>query len=84
MSDLPMGSTSNVIISIEGQGRNTERVDTVFCRGNALELLSVRRLRGRLLQARKLRATLAMPSFCRIASPQYKRSRTTCVHRSPI
>ena len=50
MSDLPMGSTSNVIISIEGQGRNTERVDTVFCRGNALELLSVTLLRGRLLQ----------------------------------
>jgi predicted permease len=50
MSDLPMGSTSNVIISIEGQGRNTERVDTIFCRGNALELLRVTLLRGRLLQ----------------------------------
>ena len=50
MSDLPMGSTSNVIISIEGQGRNTERVDTAFCRGNALEVLRVTLLRGRLLQ----------------------------------
>jgi predicted permease len=50
MSDLPMGSTSNVIISIEGQGSNTEKVDTVFCRGNALELLGVTLLRGRLMQ----------------------------------
>ena len=50
MSDLPMGSTSNVIISIDGQGRNTERVDMVFCRGKALELLGVTLLRGRLLQ----------------------------------
>jgi predicted permease len=50
MSDLPTGSTSNVLISIEGQGGNTERVDTIFCRGNALQLLRVTQLRGRLLQ----------------------------------
>jgi predicted permease len=50
MSDLPMGSTSNVIISIKGYVGNTERVDTVFCRGNALESLSISLLRGRLLQ----------------------------------
>jgi putative ABC transport system permease protein len=50
VSDLPTGSTSNVIISMEGQGRNTERVDTLFCRGNALESLGVTLLRGRLLQ----------------------------------
>lgn len=50
ISDLPTGSTSNVIISMEGQGRNTERVDTLFCRGNALESLGVTLLRGRLLQ----------------------------------
>jgi predicted permease len=48
VSDLPTGSTSNVIISMEG--RNTERVDTLFCRGNALESLGVTLLRGRLLQ----------------------------------
>jgi hypothetical protein len=45
-----MGSTSNVIISIEGRGRETERVDTVFCRGNAPESLRVSLLRGRLLR----------------------------------
>jgi putative ABC transport system permease protein len=50
VSDLPTGSTSNVIISMEGQGRNTERVDTLFCRGNALESLGVTLLRGRLLE----------------------------------
>ena len=50
VSDLPTGSTSNVIISMEGQGRHTERVDTLFCRGNALESLGVTLLRGRLLQ----------------------------------
>jgi hypothetical protein len=48
VSDLPTGSTSNVIISMEGQGGNTERVDTLFCRGNALESLGVTLLRGRL------------------------------------
>jgi predicted permease len=50
MSDLPMGSTFNVIVSIEGRGRDTERVDTVYCRGNALESLRVLPLRGRLLR----------------------------------
>jgi len=50
VSDLPTGSTSNVIISMEGQGRNTERVDTLFCRGYALESLGVTLLQGRLLQ----------------------------------
>jgi predicted permease len=50
ISDLPMGSSSNVVISIEGRGKDTEKVDTVFCRGNALESLSVPLLRGRLLR----------------------------------
>ncbi|MBV9497752.1 MAG: ABC transporter permease [Acidobacteriaceae bacterium] len=50
ISDLPTGSTSNVVISIEGRGDETERVDTVFCRGNALESLGVSLLRGRLLR----------------------------------
>ncbi len=50
ISDLPTGSTSNVVISIEGRVKETERVDTVFCRGNALESLGVSLLRGRLLR----------------------------------
>jgi putative ABC transport system permease protein len=50
MSDLPMSSTSNVIISIEGHGQETERVDTVFCLGNALETLRVVLLQGRTLR----------------------------------
>jgi putative ABC transport system permease protein len=50
ISDLPMGSTSNVVISIEGHGKDTERVDTIFCLGNALESLGIPLLRGRLLR----------------------------------
>jgi predicted permease len=50
MSDLPMGSTSNVIISVEGRGQDTERVDTVFCLGNAPDTLRVPLLHGRLLR----------------------------------
>ena len=50
ISDLPMGSTSNVVISIEGRGSDTERVDMLFCRGNALDSLGVSLLQGRLLR----------------------------------
>jgi len=50
ISDVPMGSTANVIISIEGRGKETERVDMIFCFGNALESLRVPLLRGRLLR----------------------------------
>jgi putative ABC transport system permease protein len=50
VSDLPMGSTSNVIISIEGRGQDTERVDTIFCRGEALQSLGITLLQGRLLR----------------------------------
>jgi len=50
ISDLPMRSTSNVVISIEGRDGDTERVDIVFCLGNALDSLRVSCLRGRLLQ----------------------------------
>jgi len=50
MSDLPMGSTANVVISIEGRGNDTERLDAVFCRGNALDALRVSLLHGRLLR----------------------------------
>ncbi len=50
ISNLPMGSTSNSVISIEGHAKETERVDTVFCLGNALESRRVSLLRGRLLR----------------------------------
>jgi predicted permease len=50
ISDLPMNSTSNVVVSIEGRAGDTERVDMLFCRGGALESLGVSLLRGRLLQ----------------------------------
>jgi predicted permease len=50
ISDLPMGSTSNVVISIEGHAGETERADTLFCRGKALESIGVSLLRGRLLR----------------------------------
>jgi putative ABC transport system permease protein len=50
LSDLPLNSTSNVVISIEGRDRETERVDMLFCRGNALEALYISLTRGRLLR----------------------------------
>jgi putative ABC transport system permease protein len=50
LSDLPVGSSSNVIISIEGHGKETQRVDMGFSLGNALESLGVSLLRGRLLR----------------------------------
>jgi putative ABC transport system permease protein len=50
MSDLPMGSTSNRVISIEGHGAATERVEIIFCAGNAFDSLRVPLVRGRLLQ----------------------------------
>src|SRR5262249_31673746 len=37
-------------ISIEGHGKETERVDMLFCRGNALEALHTSLMRGRLLR----------------------------------
>lgn len=49
VSDLPMDSTSNQIISAEGHA-TTERVETIFCVGNALRTLGVLPVRGRLLQ----------------------------------
>jgi predicted permease len=50
MSDLPMGSSSNRVISIEGHGAATERVEIIFCAGNAFYSLRVPLVRGRLLQ----------------------------------
>ncbi len=48
ISDLPMSSSSNVLLTAEGT-RHTERADTLFCLGDALEALRVRLLEGRLL-----------------------------------
>ncbi|MGI9073964.1 MAG: ABC transporter permease [Bryobacteraceae bacterium] len=50
ISNLPMGSTSNSIISVEGPGAARERVDTVFGIGNPLDSLRIPLLRGRLLK----------------------------------
>jgi putative ABC transport system permease protein len=50
ISNLPVDSSSNVIISIEGQASENERVDTLFCLGNALRSLRVSLLKGRLLR----------------------------------
>ena len=45
-----MGSTAKVVISVEGRGADTEKIDSVFCRGNALDALGLSLLHGRLLQ----------------------------------
>lgn len=50
ISELPTGSTSNTILSIEGRGGESERVDTFFCLGDALGSLGIRLLKGRLLR----------------------------------
>ncbi len=50
MSDLPMDSTSNVVLSVQGRGSDSERADTFFCRGDALASLRVSLLKGRMLQ----------------------------------
>ncbi len=50
ISDLPMASSSNVVISIEGHPGVNQRSDMLFCRGNALESLGVSLLRGRFLR----------------------------------
>lgn len=47
ISDLPLGSSSNVILTAEGSARNTERADYLFCLGNALRVLGVHLLAGR-------------------------------------
>lgn len=48
MSDLPIGSNAGVVISMERRS-DTERIDAIFCRGNALKALGVSLQRGRLL-----------------------------------
>lgn len=49
ISNLPMDTTANRLISVEGR-KGMERVDTVFCRGDALATLGVPLVRGRRLQ----------------------------------
>jgi hypothetical protein len=48
LSDLPMNSTLNVVISIEGRSGETEKVDVIRCFGNALDALGVSLKRGRM------------------------------------
>jgi predicted permease len=50
ISDLPMSSSSNVLLTAEGRARQTQRADTLFCFGNALSALGVRLREGRLLE----------------------------------
>ncbi len=50
VSILPMYSSSNRILFVEGHPKGSGKVDTVFCIGNALQSLGVPLLRGRLLQ----------------------------------
>jgi putative ABC transport system permease protein len=50
ISELPTGSSSNGILSIDGRGGDSERVDTLYCRGDALGSLGIRLLKGRLLR----------------------------------
>jgi putative ABC transport system permease protein len=48
MSDLPMNSTANTVLSIEGRGGDTEKVDIIRCHGNPLDALRISLLRGRM------------------------------------
>lgn len=50
ISELPTGSSSNTILSVEGRTGDSERVDTLFCLGDALDSLRIRLLKGRLLR----------------------------------
>ncbi|MBV9677414.1 MAG: FtsX-like permease family protein [Acidobacteriaceae bacterium] len=50
VSELPMYSSSNRILSAEGRPKGPGKVETIFCIGNALQSLRVPLLRGRLLQ----------------------------------
>lgn len=51
ISDLPINSTADVVLSVEGRGSYNERVDTLFCFGSALEALRIPLLKGRLLRS---------------------------------
>jgi hypothetical protein len=50
ISELPTGSSSDVVLSIEGRGGDNERVDTFSCLGDALDSLRIQLLKGRLLR----------------------------------
>jgi len=77
VSNLPTGFTTDSVMSIEGRGKKTERVDTVFCRGNALDALGVSLLRGRLLRPEdetgKLHATVISDALAKRAWPHSDR-----------
>lgn len=49
ISDLPMESTANSVFSVEGRGSDSARADTLFCIGDALSVLRVSLLQGRML-----------------------------------
>jgi len=49
LSDLPMSSTSNRLVTAENNPTVTQKVDTVFAGGNALQTLHVALISGRLL-----------------------------------
>jgi predicted permease len=73
VSNLPTSFTTDSVMSIENRGKETERVDTVFCRGNALESLGVSLVRGRLLRPEdgigKLHATVISDALAKRAWP---------------
>jgi hypothetical protein len=50
ISELPTDSSSDVVLSIEGRGGESERVDTFSCLGHALDSLRIQLLKGRLLR----------------------------------
>ncbi len=50
ISELPTGSSSDVVLSIEGRGGDSERADTFSCLGEALDALRLQLLKGRLLR----------------------------------
>ncbi len=50
ISELPTGSSAGVVLSIEGRGGDSERVDTFSCLGDALDSLRLQLLKGRLLR----------------------------------
>ncbi len=50
ISDLPMDSSSNVILSVQGRRNYAQRADTLFCLGDVLGSLGVPLLKGRMLE----------------------------------
>jgi predicted permease len=73
ISDLPMDSTTNVLLSIEGRGTESERADTLFCLGDVLGSLRLSLLKGRMLEPEdyigKLHAAVISEGLARRAWP---------------